>query len=99
MRGSVVTTRLSFDVVALRVISSVSPSAGAPGTQVTLRGTGLDGAVRALYGGLPCLLVRRAHDELVVAVPKNAKGEDAFTIESLGQSVRSADTFRVDPQR
>lgn len=97
--GQTVATRFTFDVTASITVASLSPTVGPPGTEVILRGPGLDGAVRVLYGGLPCPLVRRAHDELVVAVPKSAAGEDAFTIEGLGQRVRSADTFRVDAGR
>lgn len=97
--GQTVATRLTFEVTAPLTVTSMSPAVGPPGTEVILRGPGLDGAVRVLYGGLPCPLVRRAHDELVVAVPKGAAGEDAFTVEGLGQRVRSADTFRVGAGR
>ena len=72
----------------------MSPTVGPPGTEVILRGPGLDSAARVLYGGRPCPLVRRTRDELIVAVPKSAAGEDAFTVETLGQSARS-EIFRV----
>ena len=96
--GQSVTTRFIFEVVAPLAVASMSPTVGPPGAEVILRGPGLDGALRVGYGGLPCPILRRARDEIVVAVPKNAAGEDAFTVETLEQRVRS-ETFRVDARR
>jgi hypothetical protein len=95
--GARVVTDLRFDVAAGITVGGFAPREGLPGTRVTVYGHGVGDALQVSYGGLPCPIVRRARDEVVVVVPPSAAGRDAFWVETDAQRARSADTFHVLP--
>jgi hypothetical protein len=93
--GKTVALPFRFDVTAGLAITSFSPSAGPPGTRVTLRGPALGTADLVRYGGLPCPTRQRGDDLLVVEVPASATGEDRFSVEAAGQHADASDPYRV----
>jgi IPT/TIG domain len=93
--GQSVALPFRFDIVAGAAVTSFAPTEGPPGTRVTLRGPGLGAADRVTYGGLSCPIRKRSEGLLVVEIPRGAAGEDAFSVETSGQSARSADLYHA----
>lgn len=79
------------------VIQSISPSAVAPGENVTIRGVSLDNLVAARIGEIDVTVVSNTAEELVVTVPDglavNTPAE--IYIETTGGVVTSQSTFYV----
>lgn len=94
--GQRVQTPFRFDVAEPLVVESIHPPMGPPGTQVTLHGPNLGGVVLVSYGTLPCPIVKRTRDELVIEIPPEAAATDHFWLDAYGQRIESHGTFRVD---
>jgi hypothetical protein len=88
-------TPFRFEVTARLAVTSFAPLIGPPGTRVAVRGENLGAAQLVRYGGLPCAIVRRGHDELLVEIPAEAAGADVLTVEAAGQRAASAEPFTV----
>src|SRR5262249_56930421 len=55
----------------------------------------LGAAALVSYGNLPCAIVRRLRDELVVDIPADAAGVDLLSVEAAGQRAATREPFTV----
>jgi len=77
------------------MISSVSPSAGLPGTQVTITGSNLAGITQVLFGENWAASFKVISDtEIQASVPDDAKPGPIQLVTSSG-TVKSPDSFLV----
>jgi len=88
LRVDATDTPFRFEVTARLAVSAFEPMIGPPGTRVVLRGENLGAAALVSYGSLPCPILRRLRDELVVEIPAGAAGADVLTVEAAGQRAR-----------
>ena len=76
------------------VITTISPSAGAPGTTVTISGSNLGNITNVTFGSRPAAIVSVSHGSVVVTVPDNGAtappcpaGTPAGTLVNVGTPV------------
>ncbi len=89
------TARKPFEVLSGPTIASFSPSQGAAGTKVTIRGTGFTDGARVTYGAQQLRIVARRGDSEVDVLAPNGAGNQPFTVITRGGSVSSATAFQV----
>jgi large repetitive protein len=90
-------SRFQFIVLQPPQVVSFSPGSGGPGTQVTIQGANFTQGTVVYFGNLACPIVRRAPNQIMIAIPNNAQGQDFFTIEEAGMRARSPVQFQVIP--
>jgi len=67
---------------------------GRAGNEVTIYGTGLDGAIQVFFDSTPATVVANGYDSATVTVPSVASGERVVTIQK-GAATSNAFTFNV----
>ena len=84
-----------FDYRQAIGLESLSPAQGPTegGTEVTLRGPGVDQAQRVRFGGLAASIVERRADELVVQTPAHSAGPVDVVAERDGLEAALAQAF------
>jgi hypothetical protein len=76
------------------VLKGFSPTTGAPGTKVTIKGKNLTGVVAVVMGGATATVQSPSKSKLVVTVPTGAIS-GAVTVTAASGSVTSIKTFTV----
>ena len=78
------------------VVSGFTPTHGSPGTNVTIIGSGFDGATDVRFGGVSAItFTANFSGQITATVPAGAVS-GPITVETPGGSAASANTFTVD---
>ncbi len=88
------TSNRSFNVVP--VISSIAPTSGPVGTQVTIAGSGFIGASQVKFGGMKASYTVNSGTTITATVPAGAKTGN-ISIKTAGGNASSKATFTVTP--
>jgi hypothetical protein len=89
------TTTRKFQVIP--TVTSISPTSGAVGSQVTITGTGLLGATQVIFGGVPATsFTANSATSITATVPAGAV-TGKIVVREPGTSGSSAGNFTVTP--
>lgn len=84
--------------LALPRIDSFTPAVGAPGTQITILGSELDGITQVFFGTAKGNILSRASFGLVVVVPLDATSAPIYVYDQKGQFDYTFTAFQVAPR-
>jgi hypothetical protein len=89
-------TRFKVEVQKAPTIADFQPTAGGPGTEVIIRGDGIDKTTRVFFGKIELKVLKvDAPDQLVVVLPRGAGGSGHFELEGRGVRGRADQPFEV----
>ncbi|HUS68340.1 MAG TPA: IPT/TIG domain-containing protein [Kofleriaceae bacterium] len=89
-------TKFAIQVQKAPTIRDFQPTAGGPGTEVIIRGDGIDKNTRAFFGDIELDVVRREVPGLIVVrLPRGAGGSGSLALEGFGVRTRSDQAFDV----
>jgi hypothetical protein len=87
-------TTVTVDGATPPTITSFSPTSGAPGTKVTIKGTNLNGATSVTFKGKSAVISKDTATELVVKVPAGA-ATGTITVTTPSGVATSTKKFKV----
>lgn len=90
-------SRITFEVLSAPVVSGISPVMGPAGSRVTIVGDHFRPSTRVYWGegrGLK-VIGRKLPTELVVEIPRGARGSEFLYVEDAGARVKAPQPFQV----
>lgn len=91
----IATSTIPFNLIPFALVHSFFPLHGLPGTQVTIRGNHFHTGIHVFIEKLALPIVRQAHNEVVVKIPKGA-ATGKFYVVTFGRKLATPQAFTVD---